>query len=188
MTLAITALSLLTPFDTPEHPDGTWRALRAGEHLTTRTAMDDRLLAGPATLDRSIRVALASAQFVEPLLFGRIVDALANGQGGTRAVPWSDVALLVSMWVGFGLFIIGANTMVALHADRLAHRHSQKVRADYFEHVLQLPLSYHTGTHSGRLMKIMLTGTNTLWSLWLSFFREHLTGFVSLLILLPLTL
>ncbi len=117
-------------------------------------------------------VALASAQFVEPVLFGRIVDTLANAQGGTRTVSWSDVILLVGMWVGFGLFIIGSSTMVALHADRLAHRHSQKVRTDYFEHVLQLPLSYHTGTHSGRLMKIMLTGTNTLWGLWLSFFRE----------------
>jgi len=133
-------------------------------------------------------VALASAQFVEPLLFGRIVDALANAQGGTRTVSWSDVITLVGMWVGFGLFIIGASTMVALHADRLAHRHSQKVRTDYFEHVLQLPLSYHAGTHSGRLMKIMLTGTNTLWALWLSFFRENLTSFVSLLILMPLTL
>jgi glucan exporter ATP-binding protein len=133
-------------------------------------------------------VALASAQFVEPLLFGRIVDALANAQGGTRTVSWSDVIVLVGMWVGFGLFIIGASTMVALHADRLAHRHTQKVRTDYFEHVLQLPLSYHAGTHSGRLMKIMLTGTNTLWALWLSFFRENLTSFVSLLILMPLTL
>ena len=133
-------------------------------------------------------VALASAQFVEPLLFGRIVDALANAQGGSRTVSWSDVIVLVGMWVGFGLFIIGASTMVALHADRLAHRHTQKVRTDYFEHVLQLPLSYHAGTHSGRLMKIMLTGTNTLWALWLSFFRENLTSFVSLLILMPLTL
>jgi ATP-binding cassette, subfamily B, beta-glucan exporter len=133
-------------------------------------------------------VALASAQFIEPILFGRIIDTLANAQGGNRTVSWSDVIVLVGMWVGFGLFIIGSSTMVALHADRLAHRHTQKVRTDYFEHVLQLPLSYHTGTHSGRLMKIMLTGTNTLWSLWLSFFREHLTGFVSLLILLPLTL
>jgi ATP-binding cassette, subfamily B, beta-glucan exporter len=133
-------------------------------------------------------LALASAQFVEPLLFGRIVDALANAQGGTRTVSWSDLGLLVGAWVGFGLFIIGIGTMVALHADRLAHRHAQKVRADYFEHVLQLPLSYHTGSHSGRLMKIMLTGTNTLWALWLSFFRENLTCFVSLVVLMPLTL
>ena len=29
-------------------------------------------------------VALASAQFIEPVLFGRIIDTLANAQGGTR--------------------------------------------------------------------------------------------------------
>lgn len=133
-------------------------------------------------------VALASAQFIEPVLFGRIVDTLANAQGGFREVSWPDLILLVAAWVGFGLFIIVAGSVVALHADRLAHRHSQKVRTDYFEHVLQLPLTYHTGIHSGRLMKIMLTGTNTLWSLWLSFFRDHLTSFVSLLVLMPLTL
>ena len=73
-------------------------------------------------------------------------------------------------------------------ADRLAHRHYQAVRADYFEHILQLPLSYRTGTHSGRLMKVMITGTNTLWGMWLSFFREHFTSFVSLFILMPMTL
>jgi ATP-binding cassette subfamily B protein len=133
-------------------------------------------------------LALAAAQFVEPVLFGRIVDTLANAQGGSRVVSWPELMPLVGAWVGFGLFIIVASTLVALHADRLAHRHSQKVRTDYFEHVLQLPLSYHTGTHSGRLMKIMLTGTNTLWSLWLSFFRDHLTSFVSLLILMPFTI
>ena len=93
-------------------------------------------------------VALAGAQFVEPLLFGRIVDTLANAQGGARQVSWSDLVFLVSAWVGFGLFTIVCSTLVALHADRLAHRHTQKVRADYFEHVLQLPLSYHTGSHS----------------------------------------
>jgi len=69
-------------------------------------------------------VALASAQFIEPVLFGRIIDTLANAQGGTRTVSWSDVMVLVGMWVGFGPFIIAAGTMVALHADRLAHRHT----------------------------------------------------------------
>ena len=133
-------------------------------------------------------VALASAQFIEPVLFGRIVDTLANAQGGSRRISWPDLLPLVGAWVGFGLFIIGCNTLVALHSDRLAHRHSQKVRTDYFEHVLQLPLSYHTGIHSGRLMKIMLTGTNTLWSMWLAFFRDHMTSFVSLVVLMPLTL
>src|SRR5262245_61152442 len=72
-------------------------------------------------------VALAGAHFVEPVLFGRIVDSLANAQGGTRSVSWPDLLPLVGAWVGFGLFIIIAGTIIALHADRLAHRHSQKV-------------------------------------------------------------
>ncbi len=133
-------------------------------------------------------VALAATQFIEPILFGRIVDALANAQGAARSVSWPDLLPLVVAWTGFGLFTIVASTLVALHSDRLAHRHYQVVRTNYFEHVLQLPLSYHTGTHSGRLVKIMITGTNTLWSLWLSFFRDHLTSFVSLIVLMPLTL
>jgi ATP-binding cassette, subfamily B, beta-glucan exporter len=133
-------------------------------------------------------LALASAMFVEPILFGRIVDTLANAQSRVSQVAWRDLMLLVSAWVGFGLFIIVCGTLVALHADRLAHRQYQVVRTMFFEHVLQLPLSYHTGSHSGRLVKVMMVGTNTLWALWLAFFREHFASFVSLIVLLPLTL
>ena len=59
--------------------------------------------------------------------------------------------------------------------------------SDYFEHVLQLPLSFHGGIHSGRLMKVMLSGTDTLWWLWLGFFREHLAALVLITVLLPLS-
>ena len=133
-------------------------------------------------------LALASAMFVEPILFGRIVDTLANAHPRVSQIAWRDLMLLVGAWVSFGLFIIICSTLVALHADRLAHRQYQVVRTMFFEHVLQLPLSYHTGSHSGRLVKVMITGTNTLWALWLSFFREHFASIISLIVLLPLTL
>src|SRR6201997_3809321 len=133
-------------------------------------------------------LALASAMFVEPVLFGRIVDPLANAQARTSQLAWRDLMMVVGAWVAFGLFIIVCSTLVALHADRLAHRQYQVVRTMFFEHVLQLPLSYHTGAHSGRLVKAMMTGTNTLWALWLAFFREHFASFISLIVLLPLTL
>ncbi len=51
---------------------------------------------------------------------------------------------------------------------------------------MQLPLTFHTGTHSGRLMKVMLNGTDSLWRLWLGFFREHFAAIMSLVVLLPL--
>jgi ATP-binding cassette subfamily B protein len=132
-------------------------------------------------------LALASAMFVEPFLFGRIVDTLAVAHH-LADLSWPNLMMLVGAWVGFGLFIIVCSTLVSLHADRLAHRQYQAVRTMYFEHVLQLPLSYYTGSHSGRLMKVMMTGSNTLWGLWLAFFREHFASLVSLVVLLPLTL
>ncbi len=133
-------------------------------------------------------LALASAMFVEPILFGRIVDTLANAQGRLATLSWADLMLLVGAWVGFGLFTIVTSTLVSLYADRLAHRQYQAVRTMFFEHVLQLPLSFYTGSHSGRLVKVMMSGTNTLWGLWLAFFREHFASLISLIVLLPLTL
>jgi glucan exporter ATP-binding protein len=129
--------------------------------------------------------ALALAMFVEPYLFGKIVDLLAGAQGRLADPSWRQLMLLVGAWVGFGLFIIVVGTAVALYADRLAHRRYQVVRTIFFEHVLQLPLSYYTGSHSGRLVKVMMTGTNTLWGLWLAFFREHFASMVSVLFLMP---
>lgn len=133
-------------------------------------------------------VALAAAQFAEPVLFGRIIDALAGVQNKTGVTTWENLLPLLLAWAGFGIFTIACGVVVALYADRLAHRRRHAVLTDYFEHVLQLPLSYHGGAHSGRLMKVLLAGTDSLWSIWLSFFREHFAAFVSLIILLPLSL
>ncbi|MBB1091785.1 glucan ABC transporter ATP-binding protein/ permease [Rhodopseudomonas palustris] len=132
---------------------------------------------------------LATAQFAEPVLFGRIIDVM-SGNLATGALvpetrsPWP----LLAAWVGFGLFTILCSATVALHADRLAHRQRQAVLTSYFEHILQLPLTFHTGTHSGRLMKVMLQGTDALWRVWLGFFREHFAAILSLVVLLPLSL
>ena len=132
---------------------------------------------------------LAVAQFAEPVLFGRIVDVLSgNLSTGALATPVASPWPLLGAWVGFGLFTIGCGAVVALNADRLAHRQRQAVLTNYFEHIMQLPLTFHTGTHSGRLMKVMLQGTDALWRLWLGFFREHFASIVSLLVLLPLSL
>src|SRR6201996_8428548 len=123
---------------------------------------------------------LAGAQFAEPVLFGRIVDALSGKSGSA----WP----LLGAWAAFGLFTILSSAWVALQADRLAHRQRQAVLTGYFEHILQLPMTFHTGTHSGKLMKVMLNGTDALWRLWLGFFREHFAAILSVVVLLPLSL
>ncbi|QOZ23188.1 glucan ABC transporter ATP-binding protein/ permease [Bradyrhizobium sp. CCBAU 51753] len=130
---------------------------------------------------------LAGAQFAEPVLFGKIVDVL-SGRPVTGWFATNSAWPLLIAWAAFGLFTIGCSAVVALQADRLAHRQRQAVLTDYFEHILQLPLTFHSGTHSGRLMKVMLNGTDALWRLWLGFFREHFAAIMSLVVLLPLAL
>jgi ATP-binding cassette subfamily B protein len=133
-------------------------------------------------------LALAASQFAEPILFGRIIDALTRAQAEKQAITFGDLAPLLGGWIGFGLFSIGAAVTVALHADRLAHRRRLGVMARYFEHVLHLPLSFHTRVHSGRLMKVMLEGAGGMSGLWLSFFRENCASLVALTVMLPLSL
>jgi ATP-binding cassette, subfamily B, beta-glucan exporter len=133
-------------------------------------------------------MALAAAQFAEPVLLGRIIDALTSAERRHEPPSWPDLSILLTAWAGFGLFTIVCGTLIALYADRLAHRRRQVVLTGYFEHVLELPLTYHGNTHSGRLMKVMLQGTDALWGMWLGLFRDHLASFISLLVLLPISL
>lgn len=167
---------------------------RKAAHIMDFLRLYGRVL-GLLGADRRIAIGLALAalaiaglQFLEPVLFGRVIDLLARSDRMTETKVWAEAVSLLIIWGAVGLSSIGANVTVALFADRMAHRNRLKVMHDYFQHVLSLPLSFHGDTQSGRLMKIMLVGADNLFGLWLSFFREHLTTFISAIILLPLTL
>ncbi|HMN50893.1 MAG: glucan ABC transporter ATP-binding protein/ permease [Xanthobacteraceae bacterium] len=133
-------------------------------------------------------ILLAVAAFAEPILFGRIIDNLIASQTNKQMPTVETLGPLLAAWVGFGLFTIASGVLVALHADRLAHKRRLGIITGYFEHVLHLPLAYHGGTHSGRLMKVMLQGADALWGTWLSFFREQCVALVSLFVLLPIAI
>jgi glucan exporter ATP-binding protein len=133
-------------------------------------------------------LALAAAQFAQPVLFGRVIDTLSGFSPASGEDVWPRLVTLLGIWGGFAVFTILCSTTVALYADRLAHQQRHCMLSDYFEHVLQLPLAYHGERHSGRLMKIMLQGTDSLWGLWVGFFRDHLAGFISFFVLLPLSI
>jgi len=133
-------------------------------------------------------VAVAALQFYEPVLFGKVVDLLSNARSESTAALWDDARALLALWAVVGLGGIAANIVVSLQADRMAHRRRLGAMAQFFERVLVLPLSFHKAQHSGRLIKVMLTGVNNLFGIWLSFFRESLATFVALFIMLPLSL
>jgi glucan exporter ATP-binding protein len=133
-------------------------------------------------------LALATAMFAEPYLFGRIINLLTGTQAQGGKPTLEALLPLIGLWLAFGLVSIVGGVTVALHADRMSHRRRLGVMTTYFEHVLTLPLSFHSSTHSGRTLKVMLNGADGMFWLWLGFMRDHCAALVSLLVLLPLTL
>jgi ABC-type multidrug transport system fused ATPase/permease subunit len=133
-------------------------------------------------------VALAATVFVGPLLFGRLVDALAASGSRPGSETLREVLLLLGGWGVIGIASIGAGILVALHADRLCQRRRLAAMSAYLEHVFQLPHAFHGATHSGRQLKIMWQGADTLFSTWLAFLRESFATLIALFVLLPLTL
>ncbi len=131
---------------------------------------------------------MVGSQYAEPVLLGRLIDTLAHGAGAGRRPALAALAPLIAAWVGFALASIAAAVVVSLLADRLAHRRRLAVMALYFEHALELPLSFHAGTHSGRSLKIMIESSNGMFAFYLSLFRENLAAFMSLLVILPVSL
>jgi len=131
---------------------------------------------------------LAAVPFIEPILFGRTIDLLTQASSRGADATLNDGIRIFGIWLLVGVGGIAIGALVSLHADRLAHRLRLEVMAQYFAHVLRLHLAFHREAHSGRLLSIMLSGGNDLFNLWLSMFRSHLSTFVALLVLLPLTL
>ena len=131
---------------------------------------------------------VASLQFLDPVLFGHVITLLSHSGSMTQSQFWSSGAGLLAIWGGIGLASILCNIFVSVQTERLSHRHRIAAMGRFFQHVLHLPASFHGDTQSGRLIKVMLTGTDALFGTWLVFFRDQLATFLSALVLLPLTL
>ena len=132
-------------------------------------------------------ILVAALQFLDPLLFGRVIGLLTRSDSMTPGALWTEAAQLLGLWFAVGAGAILAAIATSLHSERMAHRNRLSVMNRYFGHVLSLPLSFHGDVHSGRLMKVMLGGSDGLFGLWLTFFKDQLSTIVAVLVLLPLT-
>ena len=133
-------------------------------------------------------VVAAGLQFLDPLLFGQVIQMLAGANAMAPAALWARAAGLLGLWAAIGAAGIAVNIAAALHAERMSHRSRLAAMRRFYEHVLSLPLSFHGDAHSGRLMKTMLSGADAMFGIWVTFFREQLATYVATLVLLPLTL
>ncbi len=124
-------------------------------------------------------VLLAAVAILEPILFGRIIDAIAGH---------SDIFTPVVLWAGLGIFNIVAFVLVARGADRLAHASRARVITDSFEKVMTMPLAWHQRRGTSSALHTLLRASEALFGLWLEFMRQHLATAVALLLLVPTAL
>src|SRR4051794_31445591 len=120
--------------------------------------------------------AIAVVHLAEPLLFGRVVDAIASGQTAMS---------LIGLWAALGVFGIIASVLVAVASDRMAHRQRLAAMERAFERSITLPISYHAERGSGAVVRMVLAGTDSLFGTWLAFMREQVTAFVGIVLLVP---
>ncbi|WP_181408094.1 glucan ABC transporter ATP-binding protein/ permease [Pararhizobium mangrovi] len=142
--------------------------LRALRYLATH-----RMRVGLVT---TANVILAVIMIAEPVLFGRIIDAL-SGNG--------NVALNMVLWGVLGLFSTVAFVLVAREADRLAHRRRVEVLTESFSRVISMPLSWHGRRGTSNALHTLLRAVDSLSSLWLEFMRQHLATAVAIGLLIP---
>ena len=121
-------------------------------------------------------IGLAIVAIAEPVLFGRIIDAIADK---------SDVVSTLALWAALGVFNIVAFVLVSRGADRLAHARRAEVLCQSFERVISMPLSWHQQRGTSNSLHTLLRAVETLFSLWLEFMRTHLTTAVALVLLVP---
>lgn len=121
-------------------------------------------------------VVLAVIAIAEPILFGKIIDAISNK---------GEVTPMLLMWAAFGVFNTVAFVLVAREADRLAHGRRASLITEAFGRIISMPLSWHSQRGTSNALHTLLRACETLFGLWLEFMRTHLATAVALVLLVP---
>jgi glucan exporter ATP-binding protein len=121
-------------------------------------------------------IVLAVITIAEPILFGRIIDAITSKQ---------TVTPMLLMWAALGVFNTIAFVLVAREADRLAHTRRSTLITEAFGRIISMPLSWHTQRGTSNALHTLLRACETLFGLWLEFMRQHLATAVALTLLVP---
>ena len=124
-------------------------------------------------------MALAIVQLAEPVLFGWVVDALATG---------GNAFSLIGLWAVLGFAGILAGVVVAIYADRLAHRRRLAAMGAAFDQAIALPVGYHAEKGSGAVTNTILRGVTELFWVWLGALREQMTAITGVILLIPTAL
>jgi ATP-binding cassette subfamily B protein len=121
-------------------------------------------------------IALALITIYEPVLFGRIFDAIARK---------ADVSQSLMKWAGFAVASAVAFIAVSREADRLAHGRRASLLTEAFGRIISMPLSWHSQRGTASALNTLLRACEALFGLWLEFMRNHLSTAVAIAVMVP---
>jgi ATP-binding cassette subfamily B protein len=123
--------------------------------------------------------------FVEPIFYKNVIDGLIALE---RSTGFSTLFPFLMLWGAIGIIAIVVRLFINLATDRMAHRYFNVAVKECFSYILELPLEFHSSTHSGKLAKIIQRGTDAIFRVQLDFFRRILTEILTLILTIPLVL
>jgi ATP-binding cassette subfamily B protein len=130
---------------------------------------------------------LSIALLAEPVLFGKVINALTQLGDGSGSSLWTTLLPLLISWSSFSLFGACASIFIGLFADQLAHRRRHVVYAMVYEHALTKTPIASKHMDAGKIKKMMDEGRDACFWNWLNILRTELVSFLALLFLLPLS-
>lgn len=122
-------------------------------------------------------IGVATAQIFEPVLFGRVIDSLAKENGFAR---------YVLVWAGLGILNACLSIFLAIASDRFAHRQRLRAMGLAFERAISTPYQTHAREGSGKVVRTIVAGSDQVFHISLSFLRENVIAFGSVLIPIPM--
>lgn len=122
---------------------------------------------------------LAATIVWEPVLLGKVIDALSDGKDVRAPLIWWGCLTALSTILSVTL---------ARSADRIAHLCRSRLLSESFGRVLAMPMTWHEQRGASQIIQILVRGCESQFSIWLEFMRTHLSTLLAVVLLVPTAL
>ncbi|MFC3070099.1 ATP-binding cassette domain-containing protein [Phenylobacterium soli] len=136
-----------------------------------------RTEARAAILVMAANLALGALALLDPILFGKVIGALAQ--------PGGHVWRYIAAWASLSVISVAAGVTASVFADRIAHRRRLAAMTRAFDNAITLPIARVSARGTGKLMQVVFAGGEALFQLLLGFMREQLPAIFALALLFP---
>lgn len=113
---------------------------------------------------------------LDPIVFGKVVGSLGSG-----ASTWR----YITAWAALSALGVVAGVTASIVADRLSHRRRLKAMTEAFDNAVTLPGAKIAERGTGRVVRIISAGGDSLFWVLLGFLREQMPALFALVLLVP---